>query len=134
MWIVFLTQQQSQQRVRKLARSTGWVWPVCLKNFFCVCDWLITFVLPQDRIKVFLSEAFLSWHIKTKLLFHSRHPVCPIPSADLCLYKRWAFWGRNTLDFLIRDILYKASQDFGEGNGTPLQYSCLENPMDGGAW
>ena len=22
----------------------------------------------------------------------------------------------------------------GEGNGTPLQYSCLENPRDGGAW
>ena len=22
----------------------------------------------------------------------------------------------------------------GEGNGDPLQYSCLENPMDGGAW
>ena len=22
----------------------------------------------------------------------------------------------------------------GEGDGTPLQYSCLENPMDGGAW
>ena len=21
-----------------------------------------------------------------------------------------------------------------EGNGNPLQYSCLENPMDGGAW
>ena len=24
--------------------------------------------------------------------------------------------------------------DFGEGNDAPLQYSCLENPMDGGAW
>ena len=24
--------------------------------------------------------------------------------------------------------------DLGEGNGTPLQYSCLENPMDWGAW
>ena len=23
---------------------------------------------------------------------------------------------------------------FREGNGTPLQYFCLENPMDGGAW
>ena len=23
---------------------------------------------------------------------------------------------------------------YGEGNGTPVQYSCLENPMDGGAW
>ena len=22
----------------------------------------------------------------------------------------------------------------GEGNGNPLQYSCLESPMDGGAW
>ena len=22
----------------------------------------------------------------------------------------------------------------GEGSGNPLQYSCLENPMDGGAW
>ena len=22
----------------------------------------------------------------------------------------------------------------GEGNGNPLQYACLENPMDGGAW
>ena len=26
------------------------------------------------------------------------------------------------------------SGDSGEGSGTPLQYSCLENPMDGGAW
>ena len=23
---------------------------------------------------------------------------------------------------------------YGEGDGTPLQHSCLENPMDGGAW
>ena len=27
-----------------------------------------------------------------------------------------------------------SSGSVGEGNGTPLQYSCLENPMDGGAW
>ena len=25
-------------------------------------------------------------------------------------------------------------RNFTDGNGTPLQYSCLENPMDGGAW
>ena len=25
-------------------------------------------------------------------------------------------------------------QNIGEGNGTPLQYSCLENPMGRGAW
>ena len=30
--------------------------------------------------------------------------------------------------------LFSTRAKFGEGNGTPLQYSCLENPMDGGAW
>ena len=35
-------------------------------------------------------------------------------------------------DFLERMLL--TSNRFGEGNGTPLQYSCLENPMDGGTW
>ena len=31
----------------------------------------------------------------------------------------------------VTDFLWRIT---GEGNGTPLQYSCLENPMDGGAW
>ena len=31
-------------------------------------------------------------------------------------------------------VLKMASGVFGEGSGTPLQYSCLENTMDGGAW
>ena len=35
----------------------------------------------------------------------------------------------STFSFL--PLCYTVS---GEGNGTPLQYSCLENPMDGGAW
>ena len=29
---------------------------------------------------------------------------------------------------------FTSSTTCGEGNGTPLQYSFLENPMDGGAW
>ena len=29
---------------------------------------------------------------------------------------------------------HPACLTFGEGNGNPLQYSCLDNPMDGGAW
>ena len=32
------------------------------------------------------------------------------------------------------DNLSWTRQKYGEGNGTALQYSCLENPMDGGAW
>ena len=31
-------------------------------------------------------------------------------------------------------LLIPSSVFFREGNGNPLQYSCLESPMDGGAW
>ena len=36
----------------------------------------------------------------------------------------------------FHSYLFNRSSSFkdGEGNGTPLQYSCLENPMDGGTW
>ena len=36
-------------------------------------------------------------------------------------FQSWHFWGSHTCIY-------------GEGNGTPLQYSCLENPTDWGAW
>ena len=36
--------------------------------------------------------------------------------------------------FMKLNVLKGNYCSFGEGNGTPLQYSCLENPMDGGAW
>ena len=39
--------------------------------------------------------------------------------------------GIQIMQFLALQAL---GQKIGEGNGTPLQYSCLENPMDGGAW
>ena len=46
---------------------------------------------------------------------------------------------RNGLSWFGPDCLLclhlERPQDYhGEGNGTPLQYSCLENLMDGGAW
>ena len=37
----------------------------------------------------------------------------------------------ETVTKIMNCILYTL---FREGNGTPLQYSCLENLMDGGAW
>ena len=44
----------------------------------------------------------------------------------------------NILRFIHKSFLQKNSYHprvvIREGNGTPLQYSCLENPMDGGAW
>ena len=31
-------------------------------------------------------------------------------------------------------LIHELRRDLGEGNGNPLQYSCLENSMDRGAW
>ena len=40
----------------------------------------------------------------------------------------------NSLETRIKKMQERFNKDLGEGNGNPLQYSCLENPMDGGAW
>ena len=39
-------------------------------------------------------------------------------------------WSREEPDNLEFEVKWA----LGEGNGTLLQHSCLENPMDGGAW
>ena len=55
----------------------------------------------------------------------------------------WVFMACAALSFVIGGITlsigkwkarHASSLCLGEGDGTPLQYSCLENPMDGGAW
>ena len=39
-----------------------------------------------------------------------------------------------SIDNHLMHILISPVSGLGEGNGNPLQYSRLENPMDGGAW
>ena len=52
--------------------------------------------------------------------------------------KRRRGWQRirwlNSITDSVDINLSKLRETDGEGNGTPLQYFCLENPMDGGAW
>ena len=43
-------------------------------------------------------------------------------------------WGREESDTTERLHFHFSPSCPGEGNGTPLQCSCLENPRDGGAW
>ena len=43
----------------------------------------------------------------------------------------WGRWGSDTTDWLH---FHFSLSCIGEGNGNPLQCSCLENPRDGGAW
>ena len=43
-------------------------------------------------------------------------------------------WGRKESDTTERLHFHFSLSGIGEGNGNPLQCSCLENPRDGGAW
>ena len=43
-------------------------------------------------------------------------------------------WGRKESDLTERLYFHFSLSCTGEGNGNPLQCSCLENPRDGGAW
>ena len=43
-------------------------------------------------------------------------------------------WGRKESDTTERLHFHFSLSCIGEGNGNPLQCSCLENPRDGGAW
>ena len=43
-------------------------------------------------------------------------------------------WGHEESGTTERLHFHFSLSCIGEGNGNPLQYSCLENPMDGGAW
>ena len=59
------------------------------------------------------------------------------PCCLLCL-SSWVPWVRAVVRKKVREDGWEAlrgcQQLQGEGNGNPLQYSCLENPMDRGAW
>ena len=46
----------------------------------------------------------------------------------------WSSWGRKESDTTEQLHFPFSLSCNGEGNGNPLQCSCLENPRDGGAW
>ena len=62
-------------------------------------------------------------HILFQILFHYRL-LQDTEFSSLCYTVRMCFF------FFFTYFIYSP----GEGNGTPLQYSCLESPMDGGTW
>ena len=43
-------------------------------------------------------------------------------------------WTRGVSKVCFRKYLNIPRKSLGEGNGNPLQYFCLENPVDRGAW
>ena len=66
------------------------------------------------------------WHPTPVLLPEKSHG-----RGSLVGCSPWGCWESDTTGRLHFQFSLSC---IGEGNGTPLQYSCLENPRDGGAW
>ena len=66
------------------------------------------------------------WHPTPVLLPEKSHGWRSLVGCSL--------WGREESDMTERLPFHFSLSCIGEGNGNPLQCSCLENPRDGGAW
>ena len=77
--------------------------------------------------------------VKCYLVIKAHFQIDSSSHSSKCEDENLATWHtRVTFLHIYRDHyylhLYSLEKDCGDGNGTPLQYSCLENPMDGAWW
>ena len=87
--------------------------------------------LNIQKTKIMASGPIISWEIDVETV--EKVPDFILGGSKItadgdCSHeiKRRLLFGRKAMTNL--DSIFR------EGNGTPLQYSCLENPMDGGDW
>ena len=98
----------------------SWRWPaadfvlLCLTHIHCLlhCQISTTWLYQMFSPHWWKSVCLLEWPIEV--------------IWDLAFILGWLQRANNFWERLLWYV--------GEGNGNPLQYSCLENPMDGGAW
>ena len=90
---------------------------ICLSKSFCWCSFLSIGVATFWRRQ---------WHPTPVLLPGKSHGWRSLVGCSP--------WGRYKSDTTERLHFHFSLSCIGEGNGTPLQCSCLENPGDGGAW
>ena len=81
----------------------------------------------KSRLQHHSSKASILQH-SAFFIVQLSHPY--MTTGKAIAMTRWTFVGK------VMSLLFNMLSRLviGEGNGTPLQYSCLENPMDGGAW
>ena len=89
----------------------------------CFCLTHMYFKLPSKPVHIEKMPSTLSRKLQVPSLSfsHLRDQILPIPITKSLLSKAITW-------------IEAISISYGEGNGNPLQYSCLENPMGGGAW
>ena len=98
-------------------------------------------ILPIDRLHpchlIFCSYNFpaITKKYPLKLLYFRCHSIFYHNYYLLCFGFPGGSDGKESIcNVGDLGLIPGSGRSPGEGNGNPLQYSCLENPMDGGAW
>ena len=131
-----MSDPQRPHRLQPTRLLLPWDFPGNSTGVGCHCLLLktLTFILLANVTKqttLYLTSYVLGsrrrqWHPTPALLPGKSHGwrslVCCSP------------WGRTESDTTERLHFHFSLLCTGEGNGNPLQCSCLENPRDGGAW
>ena len=106
--------------------------------------------LPSaDRQRIWCMSCVSKLHFKIVLLLYNMSVLWKSRSVPVCCFRSKTFLWATTLDPHTGggsdgkesvcnegdlDLIPGLGRFPGEGNGNSLQYSCLENPMDRGAW
>ena len=85
--------------------------------YMCLCVYILIYMYTHRRRQ---------WHPTPVLLPGKSHGRRSLVGCSP--------WGRCESDTTERLYFHFSVSCIGEGNGNPLQCSCLENPRDGGAW
>ena len=94
--------------------------------------------LNWTELKAFLKGTFMALNAyireKRRRQWHPTPVLLPGKSHGWRILEGCSPWGRWGSDRTERLHFHFSLSCIGEGNGNPLQCSCLENPRDGGAW
>ena len=121
----FIPSSESLSSSFRVLYKTALPIPLILTPFLSIIDSYISFFffLLQDIICVdSLFNACIS--LKNVKLCETSTSVSPVPRKMPTM--QW--------NLITHWVIERPPFPWGEGNGTPLQYSCLENPRDRGAW
>ena len=97
---------------------------------------LNTVTVLYSRTLLFIHSIYNSMHLLTRNWRRQWHPtpvLLPGKSHGRRSLVGCSPWGREESDMNERLHFHFSLSCIGEGNGNPLQCSCLENPRDGGA-
>ena len=86
--------------------------------------------IQRCKLKFYNRVVRLGW----KRQWHRTPVLLPGKSHGRKSLEGCSPWGRWGSDMTERFHFHFSLSCIGEGNGNPLQCSCLENPRDGGAW